>query len=171
MTRDHARAALALLLALTAAVLCMAPGRGYWVVDPDAAAYVGLAQSLARGDGFAFQGVPHAKFPPGFPAWLALAIRLSGDPENWAALRDAVSIAGVACVWLTYLVGRRLLRASRELAVVLATLTATSVFFVQYAVAFLRSEPLFTALFLAALVLGEDFRRRGGARRAALCGL
>lgn len=171
MTRDQARAVLALILAATAAVLFMAPGRGYWVVDPDAAAYVGLAQSLARGDGFEFQGVPHAKFPPGFPAWLALAIRVSGDPQNWAALRDAVSLAGVACVWLTYLAGRRVLRASREHALILATLTGSSVFFVQYAVAFLRSEPLFTALFLAALVIGEDFRRRGGARRAALCGL
>ncbi|MBK6941480.1 MAG: glycosyltransferase family 39 protein [Planctomycetes bacterium] len=171
MTREQARAALVLVLAATAAVLCMAPGRGYWIVDPDAAAYVGLAQSLARGDGFAFQGVPHAKFPPGFPAWLALAIRVSGDPQNWAALRDAVSIAGVGCVWLTYLVGRRVLRTSREHALVLATLTASSVFFVQYAVAFLRSEPLFTALFLAAMVLGEDFRRRGGVRRAAACGV
>lgn len=170
MTRQQARAVLALVLAATAAVLFMAPGRGYWVVDPDAAAYVGLAQSLARGDGFAFQGVPHAKFPPGFPAWLALAIRCCGDPENWAALRDAVSLAGVGCVWLTYLVGRRVLRASREHALVLATLTASSVFFVQYAVAFLRSEPLFTVLFLAAMVLGEDFRRRGGMRRAAVCG-
>lgn len=171
MSRAHARLLLVLLLAATASVLFLAPGRGYWVIDPDAAAYVGLAQALARGDGFEFQGVPHAKFPPGFPAWLALAIKIAGDPTQWSALRDAVAVAGVACVGLTYLAGRRLLRAPRGLALVLATATASSVFFVQYAVAFLRSEPLFTALFLASLVCGEDFRRRGGARRAAACGL
>ena len=70
---------LLLFTATLAVLLSQAPGRGLWVIDPDAAAYVGLARSLAEGSGYTLAGVPHAKFPPGFPAYLATGIWATGE--------------------------------------------------------------------------------------------
>ncbi len=162
---------LALFLAVLAAALFLAPGRGYWVVDPDSAAYVGLARSLAAGDGYTFQGEPHAKFPPGFPFYLSLAVRVTGRPDCYAAMRDLVCLAGLATVLLAYGAGLKLLRLGPGRALLLAVTAGTSIFLIQYSVSFLRSETLFTALFLGALLAGESWRERGGFGRAALAGL
>lgn len=161
---------LALLLVALGAALRLAPGHGTWVIDPDASAYVGLARALADGDGYTFAGVPHAKFPPGFPAYLAVAVTATGDPECYGTMRDLVSLAGLVAVLLSFFVGRRLLRLSPGGALLVAAAAGTSVFLFQYSVAFLRSETLFTAWFLGALLLGEWWRRRGGALPAAACG-
>lgn len=159
------------LLVVLGVLLRLAPGHGTWVIDPDASAYVGLARSIAAGDGYTFAGVPHAKFPPGFPAYLAVAVKATGDPDAYGAMRDLVSLAGLVSVLLTFFVGRRLLDLSRGGSLVLAAAAGTSVFLFQYSVAFLRSETLFTAWFLGALLLGESWRRGGGARPAIVCGL
>ena len=44
----------------------------------DEAYYVGLARSLAAGEGFTFNGQPHAIYPPGFPLALAPAVAWMG---------------------------------------------------------------------------------------------
>jgi len=168
VSRRVALSLLFLLLAGLASLLFAAPGRGTWIVDPDAAGYVGLARSLAGGDGYAFAGEPHAKFPPGFPALLAVAIRLTDDPACYAAMRDLVTGAGIIVVLLTYFVGVRLLRLGRVQALALTALTGTSIYLAGYSVSFLRSEPLFTCLFLGALLSGEAWRTKGGIGKALL---
>jgi len=167
----RAVALLALLVAVVGALLFTAPGRGYWVIDPDAAAYVGLARSVVAGDGYALQGVPHGKFPPGFPGVLALAISVTGDPACYGAMRDLVTLFGLLDVVLAYAVGRRVLKLAPGGALLLAFASATSIYLVQYSVAYLRSETLFTACFLGALLAGESWRERCGWRGALAAGL
>lgn len=171
MRRPTARLLLLALLALTAGALFAAPGRGTWLVDPDSAAYVGLARSLAAGEGYTLQGEPHRKFPPGFPFALALVIRAAGDPEAFGPMRDLVCAASVLAVWLTYLLGRRLFCFGRGSSLLLAFFFAASVFTHQYAVAFLRSEPAFTVPFLGGLLAAQSALRRCRTARAAGAGL
>jgi 4-amino-4-deoxy-L-arabinose transferase-like glycosyltransferase len=42
-----------------------------WAPTPDSAYYVSLAQSIAHGKGYTFDGNPHIKYPPGLPLLLA----------------------------------------------------------------------------------------------------
>lgn len=170
MTARRAAAYLALLVLATAAILFSAPGRGFWVIDPDAAAYVGLARSLAAGEGYTLQGVPHAKFPPGFPLLLAGIVKLTGDRDGYAAMRDLVTYFGVLDVLLAYLVARRLLKFTPGASLLVAFSSAVSIYLLQYTVAYLRSETLFTACYLGALLAAESWRGRRGFAGALVCG-
>lgn len=171
MRSRAATAALGIFLAALAVALWLAPGRGTWIIDPDAAAYVGLARSLAAGDGYTFAGVPHAKFPPGFPAWLSIAVAATGSPDCYGAMRDLVALAGLVSVLLCFLVGRRLFALSPWASFLLAFAFGTSIYLLQYSVSFLRSETLFTAVLFGALLAGDAWRQRGGFGRAAGSGL
>lgn len=76
------------------------------VVYPyDAYYYMGTAQSLAAGAGYAWRGSPHTRFLPGFPLTVAPFVNSLG-PEVAATLVTAVAwgILGVVC----YLTARRL---------------------------------------------------------------
>lgn len=66
------------------AVLVVALGTLYaaswseqWYLSPDSAMYLLLGDSLASGEGYRLGGVPHAKYPPGFPLLLA-GMQLAG---------------------------------------------------------------------------------------------
>lgn len=171
MSSLRATTLLFLLVLAIGALLFTAPGSGYWVIDPDAAAYVGLGRSLAAGDGYTLQGIPHAKFPPGFPVLLASAIRITGDRECYAAMRDIVTFFGVLDVVLAFLVARRVLKLSSGASLFVAFSAAVSVYGLQYSVAYLRSETMFTAFYLAALLAGESWRERRGFLGAVATGL
>ncbi len=171
MTERRAKLLLVLLVLAVGALLFTAPGRGYWVIDPDASAYVGLARSLVAGDGYTLQGIPHAKFPPGFPLLLSIAIRLTGDRECYGAMRDVTMLMGLLNIILAFAVARRVLRLSPGGSLFIAFSTAVSIYLLQYTASFLRSETTFTAFLLAAVVAGERWRERGGARSALLTGL
>lgn len=76
------------------------------VVYPyDAYYYMGTAQSLAAGSGYAWRGTPHTRFLPGFPLAVAPFVKSFG-PEAAAVAVSAVAwaILGVVC----YLTARRL---------------------------------------------------------------
>lgn len=171
MSSLRATTLLVLLVLAIGALLFTAPGSGYWVIDPDAAAYVGLGRSLAAGDGYTLQGVPHAKFPAGFPALIAAAIRFTDDRECYAAMRDIVTFFGILDVVLAFLVARRVLKLSSGASLFVAFSAAVSVYVLQYAVAYLRSETMFTAFYLAALLAGESWRERQGFRGALATGV
>jgi hypothetical protein len=86
MTRSGQRGARILLptLILLGIVLGSAI-RSVWAIDPDASLYVGLGRSLAAGDGYALDGVPHTKYPPGLPLLLAGVTRVA-DAEAYALI-------------------------------------------------------------------------------------
>ncbi len=79
-----------------------------WVPRSDAAQYVALARSIARGDGFAAtfpSGVEHATAfrPPLYPMLLAVPTRLLGDHVLWPArLLSLLLGLGVIALAVTY---------------------------------------------------------------------
>ena len=70
----------------------------------DPAAYLGLAQSIAAGDGYVFNGRPHTQYPPGYPAILAGAVAIFGD--EFAALSRFTAVFFAAGVFLVAIYAR-----------------------------------------------------------------
>lgn len=58
--------------------------------------YVGLAVSLAQGDGYSFLGMPHMKYPPGLPVMLAPFMALFGP--SVAAAQTLVALFAPAAL-------------------------------------------------------------------------
>ena len=136
-------------IAVLGAVLLTAV-RPVWTIDPDAAAYVGLGQSIAAGTGYALQGVPHTKYPPGWPLLLSGLIRVAG-PEAWGVFQAALVACLLATVALTAAVVRRL-GYPEPVALSVAAAVGLSQTFFDLSVVYLRTETLFTAASLAALL-------------------
>lgn len=134
----------------TAALLMVARRGAY--ASPDSAFYVGVARNLIDGAGWVAPpgSPPLAHFPPLFPMLLAGAGRLLGvDPLDAAAVVNpllfgvtAVVVAGVA----------RARRASVPVGVAAAVAAVVGLDLLVYGASAL-SEPLFTLLVLAALVV------------------
>lgn len=138
------------VLVLVAGLALLSAIRPVWAIDPDAGLYVGLARSLAAGDGYALDGVPHTKYPPGLPFLLSLVVRIGG-PEAYAGFHAVLVLALLASGGLAAEVARRLgAPPPVALAVALATLASQTLF--DLSVTYVRSEAPFLALSLGALV-------------------
>jgi 4-amino-4-deoxy-L-arabinose transferase-like glycosyltransferase len=129
--------------------------------------YFERGASIARGDGYAVEGVPTAYWPVGYPAALGAFFSVTG-PSVVAgkSLNLALSLAVVA---LTFLLGRRLFD-ERAVAAVAAGIVAVHPAFVAYS-GVLASEPLYTALTLAGLYALAAPERPRAAVGGALFGL
>lgn len=131
----------------------------------DNAGYVALAHGLltqgSYTDVFDPEGLPHTKYPPVFPALLALLI--AAGARTWATLKTTAAVATVAAVALTYLWANRTLNALGAFAV--ALLTALSVGVVYYS-QWVLSDPLFLAFTFAALYALARADGRGDAEAA-----
>lgn len=77
-----------------------------WKPTPDAALYVALGESLARGEGYLFNGEPHTFVPPGYPLILAGVAHLFGN--SFLAYRILMAIMGLLAAVAGYLFVRRL---------------------------------------------------------------
>lgn len=125
----------------------------------DNAAYLSLAWSLLeRGDLVELWDPaqpPHTKYPPVFPALLALAI--AAGARSWFALKAIPAALAVLSVLLAFLWSRR--RIGTPAAFAVAVLFGTSDTLL-HAGSWILSEPLFLALTLGALLALD----RGGAR-------
>jgi hypothetical protein len=139
---------LVLVLALGTALLTAI--RPVWSIDPDAGLYVGLGRALAAGDGYALAGVPHTKYPPGLPLVLAGLIRWQG-PEAYALFNGALVVAVLAAVGLSFALARAL-GAPESVALAVAAATGLSQSLFELSVRYVRTEPLFLALSMGALV-------------------
>lgn len=125
------RTIVALAAGLAAAILTLAitrpPGPG---LDPDSAAYIGAAESLAHGHGYripitswasADTTAPLAHFPPGYPTALAVSISL-GIPTRQAAraVNAAAALVDVGlATWLVALVAGEIAAAILALALLI----------------------------------------------------
>jgi len=110
-----------LLAAGVIAVLYLGGVTNLWRPGPDSALYMSLGRSLARGEGYVFNGQPHAHVAPGLPLILA-GLRLAFGPEAiWAPnlLMVLCGLGGLALVYAT--LGRL---AGRSFAVPVVPLTA-----------------------------------------------
>jgi hypothetical protein len=170
----------ALILGAIAAALSFAitapPGPG---LDPDAASYLGAAQSLARGQGYripisdwatADSTSALSHFPPGYPTAIAIPITLGLSPLNAARVINAVSVfVDVAlAMWLVASIAG--MAAGIGLSLALMAMPA----FVEVHLSVL-SEPLFLCCIIAALAAmvsaSQHPDERSTLHRALLAGL
>ncbi|MGO9120356.1 MAG: ArnT family glycosyltransferase [Desulfomonilaceae bacterium] len=77
-----------------------------WNATPDSALYLSLGESLARGEGYVFNGEPHTFVPPGFPLILASAARLLGP--DFLTYRLLMALTGLLAAGFGYLFITRL---------------------------------------------------------------
>jgi 4-amino-4-deoxy-L-arabinose transferase-like glycosyltransferase len=124
------------------------PGR-LCLIKGDAAGYWELARHLSRGEDFAIYDPPrYVERMPGFPLFLAGAIKLFGEPRLlW--MRILLAGVGTGACGLVYWLGRELV--DHETGLVASLLAAVSPMFVVFSVLFL-SETLFALALLASLV-------------------
>ena len=120
----------------------------------DNAAYLSLAHALvtegAYVDAFDPQQAPHAKYPPVFPALLAVLMALGA--RTWTAFKLIPALATVAAVGLTYLwATRRLGLRGGVLATGMFAVSSTVIYYSHW----ILSDPVFVAFTLLALWLLE----------------
>ncbi|MFC1834455.1 ArnT family glycosyltransferase, partial [Thermodesulfobacteriota bacterium] len=72
-----------------------------WNATSDSALYLSLAESLADGQGYRFNGEHHTLVPPGFPSLLAEVVRSFGD--SFLAYRTAMAVMGLLTAAAGYL--------------------------------------------------------------------
>jgi 4-amino-4-deoxy-L-arabinose transferase-like glycosyltransferase len=93
------------LVALTLAQFCLSINSS-WKASPDSALYLELGQSLARGNGYLFNGEPHTYVPPAFPALLAVATMIGG--ESFLTYRILMALLGLLAAGAGYLLVYRM---------------------------------------------------------------
>ncbi|HTY26387.1 MAG TPA: glycosyltransferase family 39 protein [Desulfomonilaceae bacterium] len=77
-----------------------------WHATPDSALYLELGESLARGDGYQFNGEPHTYVPPGYPALVAAVAYFFG--RDFLAYRVLMAVMGLLTAGAGYLLILRL---------------------------------------------------------------
>jgi len=150
-----AAALLALVLRLPATAL---------PIEGDAVAYGALARALAHGEGFALDGVAHDRYPPAWPALLAVPVAL-GTSVTQAVRTTAWMLGGVAAALLVVL-GARWSRGRLSLPLLVALAGAHPVLALFAGGLVPGAEALTLVLLLGALLLAD--RARPGLRFVAL---
>ncbi len=123
-----------------------------WAPTPDSAYYVSLAQSIAHGKGYTFDGQAHVKYPPGLPLLLAPSY-LFKKPYLYDHVVMVLFVLGI----LTALyVGFR-----RQIGIfsclLMVALIGCSYWFWQFSCVFILSDVPFTALVLFTCLAGRVF--------------
>ncbi len=117
--------------------------------------YFARAKELAAGQGYVEHGKPTAYWPVGWPGFLGLLFKVFGA-SVWVG-KIANTLLSLAAIPLTFALGHRLFH-SRTTGLIGAFFMAVNPAFVAYS-GILASEPLFTTLTLAGMLLlikGED---------------
>jgi len=116
----------------------------------DNAGYVSLAHSLLTTgtyvDAFDPEGLPHTKYPPVFPALLALLIAMGA--RTWAALKMTAMVSTVLAVAATWLWAERRLGPLAAFGVAVLLSVSSAVVYYSH---WVLSDPLFLALTIGAL--------------------
>ena len=158
-----------LLAAGIIAVLYLGGVTNLWRPGPDSALYMSLGRSLARGEGYVFNGRPHAHVAPGLPLVLA-GLRLAFGPEALWAPNLLMVLCGLGGLALVYAALGRLAGRAFAMPVVLLTAFAYPTYLLTHDV---LTEAPFFLLFWALLYC--LVRERDGRGRwlwlAGACGL
>jgi len=77
-----------------------------WTATPDAALYLALGESLAEGQGYTFDGVPHTFVPPGYPALVAAVAGVFG--RGFFEYRALMAVLGILTALVGYTLAVRL---------------------------------------------------------------
>jgi len=142
----------------------------------DDAWYLLLARALADGQGFTLTNatLPGTlpQYPPGHPWVMSLVLRLPLTFATALVVLKSVAIGAMLAAGMLTIVHFRRDRGVPPIAALgLALATVASPAFVFFAASTLMSEPIFTALQLAWIVVLEPAPRERGEPRAALAGL
>ena len=130
----------------------------YWVPAGDSEFYIAAARSLARGEGYRFNGLPVASAPPGWPAMMAVVMRITPYflPLKLLAMGCMIGSLSVA-----YAIVRRFVSPREAVAVILFTALLSHVYQATY---WLISESAFclatTSAILVAMQIAEGRRPR-----------
>jgi 4-amino-4-deoxy-L-arabinose transferase-like glycosyltransferase len=129
----------------------------------DNSIYVSLAHSLVS-DGtyterFDPAGLPHSKYPPVFPLFLAALIALGA--KTWGAMKSVAVVSTLAAVAFIYLWAERRLGAWTALVVALLYGASAAVVYYSH---WVLSDPLFVAFTAAAFWAYEGGKREGSTR-------
>ena len=138
-----------LLVVVAAAYVGSVPGQLH--VKPDTMVYMGLARSLARGEGYTFNGGPYSKYPPVFPLLLSAAYRVGA--QGVAAMQVLVALAGVGAIAAAYALVKA--RAGWRAALGVAALTAGCAWFWSYSSVYILADVPYACFSLLALWLAE----------------
>jgi 4-amino-4-deoxy-L-arabinose transferase-like glycosyltransferase len=118
------------------------------VIAGDAEGYWELAQKLAAGDEFSIYDPPRRVLRmPGFPLFLAVAMKMTGG--NHLAIRLLLAGVGTGACGLVYWLGRELF--DHDIGLLAAAMAAVSPTLIVFSVMFL-SETLFAAALVACLI-------------------
>ena len=128
----------------------------YWKLSQDGLLYVGSAKNLAEGEGLQLFGTGNRAQPPLVSVYMAVGFLLPGSPAVNVQLLQLAAV--LTAVVLAYRLLRRLQHPVAAL--VVAALVGLNYEFTRNATYYL-SEPLFTVLMLAALLVGLDLFLRG----------
>lgn len=141
-----------------------------WRIDPDAAAYLSLGKAVGAGHGYVLDGALHAKYPPGWPLVLA-GLGALANPAAYELFHAALVLAWLAAALLTHRLARKLGLGPWEALAVAACVGLSQTLF-ELSVRYLRTEPLFLALSLAALLMTmRAVSARGLNRHTVLAGV
>ena len=77
-----------------------------WKAIPDGALYLELGESIARGEGYVFNGEPHTYVPPGYPVVVAATVATVG--KSFLAYRILMACLGLLTAAAGYLLVLRL---------------------------------------------------------------
>jgi 4-amino-4-deoxy-L-arabinose transferase-like glycosyltransferase len=141
--------------AAVAAVVYLGSVTGRWWPTADSAVYLGLGDSLARGEGYVFNGRVWTQYTPGLPA--ALAGLRAGFGRGHFAANLLIAASGLAALAMAYAALR--MTAGRTVARVAAVCTAFTFVFWYNAHRVLTDVP-FALLFWAAA--WAALKARGG---------
>ncbi len=116
----------------------------------DNAGYVSLAYSLVAHHSYTEvwdpAGLPHTKYPPVFPALLAVLILLGA--RTWTALKTVAAVSTIVAVGFTYLWAERRLGVARAAGVAVALALSSSVVYYSH---WVLSDPTFLAFTMVSL--------------------
>lgn len=158
---------LACLIRLTAAFAITnyvsQAGRDF-LIEGDANGYWELAHKIVAGEDYAIHTPPrYVLRTPGFPAVLAVPMTLFGD--SLLVARTWLAIWGTAAVWVTFLLGQRLV--NTQVGLIAAIIAAFSPAFVIFSTLIL-TETVFAVTVLLSLWFGE--RVIATLRPSSVCG-
>jgi len=148
-----------LVAAIGVWIMSAPPGPG---LDPDAASYLGAAESVAHGRGYripiadwrsADSTAALAHFPPGYPTILAAAIAVGATPAHAARFVNAASALVTVAVATALVASVAGLAAGLLCAVALLVMHAMVIVHLS-----VLSEPLFLACLVCTLAAMERFR-------------
>ncbi len=142
--------------------------RGLPPAAGDAADYASIAENIARWGEFSLEaGVPTARRPPAYPAFLAIFLRAA--PSSWNGVRFVQAVLDTAACLLVFLLAWLHYR-RREEALLAAALYALHPVFAAY-VGVILTETLFLVLWGGAVCCLVLLARHGAEERAgaALC--